>query len=34
MNEAIDVSALNKGIYFMIFDNGSAQKAEKFIVVD
>lgn len=32
--ESFDVSEYSKGIYFMLLDNGSTQKVEKFIVAD
>lgn len=30
--ETLDISLLNRGIYFILLDNGSTQKVEKFIV--
>ena len=32
--ESFDISQFNRGIYFMLLDNGSTQKVEKFIVAD
>ena len=32
--ESFDISQFSKGVYFMLLDNGSTQKVEKFIVTD